>query len=148
MRSFSLITELFLSLTFVCIVLIFEVKVNLVSIIYRDYLALFSPATSPEECSLAIILDRVSTLTTKWFHLGLALGLSYNTLSVIEFDHPGDSRMCLQQMLIAWLKKKDMEVGSQPSWRALASALSSPLVRRDEIATMIAAMTHPSMALH
>jgi len=92
-------------------------------------------------------LDSISTLTTKWFQLGLALGLSYNTLRVIEFDNPGDSRTCLQQMLIAWLKKKDMAVGSQPSWRALVAALSSPLVRRVEIATMIA-VEHPATPLH
>ena len=90
--------------------------------------------------SLRAILDSISTLTAEWFKLGVALGLSYDTLKTIESDHRGDAHRCLTEMVIAWLQMKD---NSQPSWQSLASALSSPSVGRVEIATMIAA-EHPS----
>ena len=92
--------------------------------------------------SLRTILDSISTLTTKWFNLGVALGLSYDTLKTIESDHPKDTHRCLTEMVIAWLQMKD---NSQPSWQSLASALGSPFVDRKEIAIMIAA-DHPSIS--
>ena len=92
-----------------------------------------------EQCSLKAALDSISTLTAEWFNLGVALGLSSGTLREIQYNHPRDARRCLTEMMIAWLQIKD---NSQPSWKSLASALSSPLVNRIEIATMIAA-EHP-----
>ena len=92
--------------------------------------------------SLRTILDSISTLTTKWFNLGVALGLSYDTLKTIESDHPKDTHRCLTETMIAWLQMKD---NSQPSWQSLASALGSPSVDRKEIAVMIAA-DHPSIS--
>ena len=92
-----------------------------------------------EQCSLKAALDSISTLTAEWFNLGVALRLSSDTLREIEYNHRGDARRCLTEMVIAWLQMKD---NSQPSWQSLASALCSPLVNRIEIATMIAA-EHP-----
>ena len=88
--------------------------------------------------SLRTILDSISTLTAEWFNLGVTLGLSYDTLKIIESNYTGsgDARRCQTEMVIAWLQMKD---NSQPSWQSLASALSSPSVGRIEIATMIAA---------
>ena len=93
-----------------------------------------------EKCLLQTTLDSISTLTAEWFSLGLALGLSPDTLREIEYNHPRHARRCLTEMVIAWLQMKD---NSQPSWQSLASALSSPSVDRIEIATMIAT-EHPS----
>ena len=92
-----------------------------------------------DERSLRTILDSISTLAAEWFNLGVALGLSSGTLWEIESNYQGDAHRCLTEMVIAWLQMKD---NSQPSWRLLASALSSPLVNRIEIATMITA-EHP-----
>ena len=92
-----------------------------------------------DECSLRSILDSISTLTAEWFNLGVALGLSSGTLRELESNYRGDARRCLTEMVIVWLQMKD---NAQPSWQALASALSSPLVNRIEIANMIAA-EHP-----
>ena len=90
--------------------------------------------------SLRTILDSISTLTADWFNLGVALGLFPDTLSEIETNHRGEARRCLTEMVTAWLQMKD---NSQPSWQALASALSSPFINRIEIATMIAS-DHPA----
>ena len=89
-----------------------------------------------DEHSLRTILDSISTLTAKWFNLGIALGLSYDTLETIESDHPRNAHRCLTEMVIAWLRMKD---NSQPSWQSLTSVLGSPSVDRKEIAIMIAA---------
>ena len=39
------------------------------------------------EDSLRTILDSISTLTSEWFKLGVALGLSYSTLKTIESNY-------------------------------------------------------------
>ena len=97
-------------------------------------------SNSSDEHSLRTISDSISTLTAEWFNLGVALGLSYVTLTEIESNHRGEARRCQTEMVIAWLRKKD---NAQPSWQALVSALSSPSVERIEVATMIAA-EHPT----
>ena len=94
-------------------------------------------ASNPlDKNSLGTILDSISTLATKWFHLGLALRLSYDTLEIIEHNHPKDARRCQTEMITTWLQNS-----SNPSWQALASALSS--LDRVDITTMIAT-EHPS----
>ena len=90
--------------------------------------------------SLGDILDSVSTTASQWFHLGVALGLSYGTLKAIESNHQGDAHRCLTEMVVAWLQMAD---NSRPSWQRLASALNSPVVNRIDIANTIAAR-HPS----
>ena len=97
-------------------------------------------SNSSDEHSLRTISDSISTLTAEWFNLGVALGLSYVTLTEIESNHRGEAHRCQTEMVIAWLRKKD---NVQPSWQALVSALSSPSVKRIEIATMIAE-EHPT----
>ena len=81
-------------------------------------------------------MSSISTLAAKWFHLGVALGLSADTLAQIACDHQGDACSRLTAMVIAWLQKKD---NVQPSWRELVVALNSSLVNRIDIATIIAA---------
>ena len=94
------------------------------------------------EASLRTILNSISTLTADWFNLGVELGLSYDTLKTIESKYRGDARRCQAEMVMAWLQMKD---NSQPSWHALASALSSPFINRIEIANMIAS-EHPAIS--
>ena len=93
----------------------------------------------PDKHSLRIVLNSISTLAAKWFNLGLALGLSRDTLDIIEYNYPRDAHRCQTEMITAWLR-----MSSHPSWQRLASALSSPLVNRIEIATMIA-VQHPKI---
>ena len=83
-------------------------------------------------------MESVSTLAAKWFHLGLALGLSYGKLTEIESNHSKDSLRCLTETVNAWLQSS-----SNPSWKRLVSALRSPSLDRVDIATMIAT-AHPS----
>ena len=93
------------------------------------------------ETSLRTILNSISTLTADWFNLGVALGLSCDTLKTIESNYR-DARRCQTEMVMAWLHMKD---NTQPSWQALASAVSSPFINRIEIANMIAS-EHPHIS--
>ena len=106
----------------------------------NEYYTISTVSNRSDERSLRTILDSISTLTAEWFNLGVALGLFPGTLRGIEFNYQGEARRCLTEMVITWLQ---MEDNSQPSWRSLVSALSSPKVNRNEIATMIAA-EHPA----
>ena len=93
-----------------------------------------------DQHSLYTVLNSISTLAAEWFNLGVALGLCHSTLKTIEHNYSGNAHRCLTEMVNYWLQKKD---NSRPSWRELASALSSPLMNRIEIANMIAT-EHPS----
>ena len=84
-------------------------------------------------------MDSISPLAGEWFNLGVALGLSYDTLREIEMNYPRDSFRCSAETVIIWLRKSP-----NPSWKRLVSALRSPSVGRVDIATMIAA-EHPSL---
>ena len=86
-----------------------------------------------DERSLKAILYSVSSVAADWFSLGVALGLSYDTLKTIESDYPRDASRCLTEMIIAWLRNS-----SQPTWQGLVLALESPLVNRVDIASTIA----------
>ena len=101
------------------------------------YVLLYYPS---DKHSLKTILDSISTLTAEWFNLGVALGLSYDTLRHIESNYQGHAHRCQTEMVIVWLQKTD---NVHRSWRSLVSALSSPSVGRNDIATMIA-IEHPS----
>ena len=61
---------------------------------------------------------------TKWFPLGLKLGLYKRTLDCIEAKHKGDVDRCLLECLSAWLNKVDsvMSKGG-PNWILLTIAL-------------------------
>ena len=92
----------------------------------------------PDTHCLKDVLNSISTIAADWFILGTALGLPPGTLKTIEHDYRTAQR-CQIEMITAWLQNS-----SHRSWQRLASALSSPLVNKSEIATMIAA-EHPKI---
>ena len=92
------------------------------------------------------MIQAVSTIHN-WFPLGLALGLSYDSLKRIESDNPRDSYECLKGTLAAWLQKRDMVARrGGPSWRALAQGLDTPLVGKTDVASMIA-VDHKTLSI-
>ena len=63
---------------------------------------------------LATDLDEVLELLrrhgysgTSYHDLSIFLGLSVNTISVIEADHKGNTKRCLSECLTKWLEKVD-----------------------------------------
>ena len=81
-----------------------------------------------------------------WFELGLALGLYYGTLKVIQSEYSNDDQY-LTGTLAAWLKQKD-RVPEQgvPSCNSLARALAHPLVSQQGLAQEIA-RKHPKVLI-
>ena len=73
-----------------------------------------------------------------WFELGLALGLYYGTLKLIQSEFSKNDEY-LRDTLAAWLEQKDI-VPQQgiPSWHSLTRALAHPLVSQQGLAQEIA----------
>ena len=53
------------------------------------------------------LLKRCCFPDTKWYELGLRLGLKKNTLDVIEAKHRGDVPRCMTECLSQWLGRAD-----------------------------------------
>ena len=71
----------------------------------------------------------------KWKDLGLSIKLSPYTLERIEAEHPRDVGRCVTQTLAEWLQRQGKAV---PTWRALATAVTSQAIQRRDIAHRIA----------
>ncbi|XP_019852592.1 PREDICTED: uncharacterized protein LOC109582363 [Amphimedon queenslandica] len=53
------------------------------------------------------LLKRCGFPETKWYELGLRLGLLKRTLDVIEKNHPHDISRCMTECLSQWLGRAD-----------------------------------------
>ncbi|XP_019861046.1 PREDICTED: flagellar attachment zone protein 1-like [Amphimedon queenslandica] len=71
------------------------------------------------------LLRRYGYSGVSYYNLGLFLGLSPNTMHLIEADHRGDTGRCLSECLSKWLLKADdvQKKGGRPSIYSLVSAL-------------------------
>ena len=69
---------------------------------------------------------------TEWRNLGLELGLSPNTLEAIGMDYHQSVKDCFLEMLSEWLRS-----GLRPSWDTLMSALKSPSVGLQGLASKL-----------
>ena len=68
---------------------------------------------------------------SKWYELGLRLGLHKYTLDIIEANHPGDRSRCLIECLTQWLHRADnVDSRGGATWDSLSTALRS----MDEVA--------------
>ena len=62
--------------------------------------------------------DLVLVQTTKWYYLGLQLGIKDTELDVIEENNPKDIDTCKRKMFKAWLR-----ITPNPSYQQLVEAL-------------------------
>ena len=62
--------------------------------------------------------DLVLIQTTKWYDLGLQLGIEDTELDVIEENNPKDNGVCKRRMFRAWLR-----ITPSPSYQQLVEAL-------------------------
>ena len=84
--------------------------------------------------NLVKVLDLVLDVASKWYELGLQLGVKESDLKAIEHDY-GDRgvKRCLSEMLSVWLKMID----PRPSWEALLLSVSHSTVENPTLAREI-----------
>ena len=71
-------------------------------------------------------LKRCGFPETKWYDLGLRLGLRKNTLDLIEAKHRGDVPRCMTECLSQWLGRADnVDSRGGATWDSLSDALKS-----------------------
>ena len=63
---------------------------------------------------------------TRWREVGIQLGLSNETLSVIQEDNPLNVRRCCNAMLMKWLS-----VDTNASWQKLFTAIDNCTTQYD-----------------
>ena len=68
--------------------------------------------------------------SSKWYDLGLSLGLLNPKLKTIEKDSPKDSDGCLRECLLSWLQTDD-----KATWTKLVSALYE--MKENSVATYV-----------
>ena len=79
-------------------------------------------------------LPKVRTLIhkacSKWYDLGLELGIEDVTLDIIESNCHGDVETCFRKMLSEWLKM----INPRPSWEGLIAALKKSYIGHKKLA--------------
>ena len=70
---------------------------------------------------------------TKWYDLGLELGVEKVTLDIIRTNYHDETETCFREMLSEWLNMID----PRPSWEALIAALKQPYIGHEELAKKV-----------
>ena len=72
------------------------------------------------------MLKRCGFPESRWYELGLRLGLRKYTLDAIEVDHYRDVSRCLTECLFKWLRGADnVDSRGRATWDSLSDALQS-----------------------
>ena len=82
---------------------------------------------------LAKVRMELVDVQTRWYDIGLDLGLPVNTLETIRQECQ-DTAECLRKMLHEWLKTIDL----QPSWNTLIDVLQNKVINEGALAVTIA----------
>lgn len=85
--------------------------------------------------SLGDLLEAIYSASSKWYNLGLRLGLQASVLDAITARCMQDPEVCLREMLKEWLKLGD----PTPTWRELLKALKSRAVGEAALAKRLKA---------
>ena len=78
---------------------------------------------------LAKVLKALWEARSKWYNLGLELGISPGSLDAIKRDNIHISGDCFSAMLREWLMRDE----PPPTWHSLSNALRSPTVKMREL---------------
>lgn len=61
----------------------------------------------------------------KWKDIGLALGLRYSVLEIIEATHDRKARLCLEGVVVQYVRKSyNCNRFGNPSWQGLVKAVA------------------------
>jgi hypothetical protein len=84
---------------------------------------------------LGDVLEAVWEARSKWYNIGLKLGISAGTLDSISKANNQNPDGCLTAMIKDWLENGRPR--STPSWAAVAKALQSPMVGHAQLAEQL-----------
>ena len=84
---------------------------------------------------LGDVLEVVWEARSKWYNIGLKLGISVSTLDSISKANSQNPDDCLTAMIKDWLRNGK----PKPSWAAVAKALKSPMVGYAHLAKQLPA---------
>ena len=70
------------------------------------------------------VQDAIWTARTKWYNIGIRLGISADTLDAFAKAHLHKPDECFTDTIKEWLRNDE----PRPTWEALAGALRSPAV--------------------
>ena len=85
------------------------------------------------ELTLKALLNELHSVRVNWYNIGLELDIPYTELNCFRtmYSDPSDS---LREVLIHWLKAA---VEPSPTWKAVVTALRSPLVNEMNVAAQL-----------
>ena len=84
-----------------------------------------------EEKDFRLVLSMVWEARSRWYNIGLELGISVETLDCIRQNDRDDAEKCFIDMIKRWLQSDEVE---DKSFKAMSTALKSPLVGREQVA--------------
>ena len=84
------------------------------------------------ESDLPMLLNLLNDVRSNWYDIGLQLpGITRGDLDAIKEDRGTNSRICLRELMILWLRN------GEATREALAVALESPVVRAKDLANVL-----------
>lgn len=73
---------------------------------------------------MADVVEAVERLAADWDKLALKLHLKSDDIKVVRKDNPGDTRACLIEVMVLWLKGNyNIARFGVPSWRTLVKVV-------------------------
>ena len=102
-------------------------------ILFYMYWVMFCLSGQLSVDDLAAVQRKLYDVNTKWYNLGLELGLRPPTLDSIDAKYNSDPSQCFRQVLKEWLNG----VNPPPTWQAMVNALKSPTVSQYKLAEQI-----------
>ena len=82
---------------------------------------------------LSLVLNKTWDARSRWYHIGLALGIPTGTLDAVKKRCRDDPDECYTEMLKVWLRGVD----PLPTWSALSKVLKSPSVGCGDLAEQL-----------
>ena len=92
----------------------------------------FVPTDKLSSGDLHTVLNLTWDARSKWYNIGLNVGIPVGTLKAVNKTHRGDCDECYTAMLDEWLRNHP-----SPTWRALEDALRAPSVKMNHIAEQL-----------
>ncbi len=98
------------------------------------------PSELLDPSCLRDLLQDTDKANTKWYNIGLQLGVLAHVLDGLRIQYQNNSSDCYRETLKEWLN------GGEASWRKLSQALSSNTVREHKLAKEIHKKLLPTQA--